>query len=155
MPDPSPDDLKRGLLTARMLWAGLLGGELAMSAIVVGLVVSGRATPQAPQLAGILTGIAAFMALSLVPLGYFLRGQIYKRGWHDHAITRGAYTSGNLMLWALCEGIVMFGLMAMLITGAWVALAVVAAAALAQILNYPTGRPMQPAYSPWERRPTP
>lgn len=144
-------DLHQRLLVARILWASLLAGEVAFAAIVIVLLANGNLAPQAPQSAGLFTVVAACMLVTCVPLGYFLRGQIYKRGWRGHVIEPPAYMSGNLVLWAMCEGVAMFGLTALLVTGGWAALGVAVVAAGVQVINYPNGKPLRPAYSLWER----
>jgi F0F1-type ATP synthase membrane subunit c/vacuolar-type H+-ATPase subunit K len=145
------------LRNARIMWAALLFGEIAFGAIVAALISGafGDAPAADPDLAPIMTGVGLLTLVTVVPIAYFIRGQIYKRFWRDHAVAPQGYFTGNLLLWAMCEGVALFGLVVVLVTGSWSPLLVAVVAMAVQIVNHPHGRPMLPAYSPYEtaRRP--
>jgi hypothetical protein len=152
MPHGGEADRQQVLRTARILWAAMLLGEIAFAVIVVCLRsgMLGDVPVARTDLLPIMTGVATLTLVTGVPIAYFIRGQIYKRHWRDHAILPQGYFMGNLLLWAVCEGVAFFGLVGVLVTGAWHPLVVAVFAAAVQIVNYPHGRPMLPAYSPYE-----
>ena len=84
----------------------------------------------------------------LLPLGYTFRMQRYKAGWQGHRVTPAAYTRGNLGLFALLTLLTLLSAAAY----AWSATPLPALPALlpgglalfVTMLNYPTGKPLQP-----------
>ncbi len=152
LPPDVETERKQVLRNARVMWAALLFGEFAFGAIVAALTSGafGDAPAADPDLASIMTGAGLLMLVTVVPIAYFIRGQIYKRHWRDHAVAPRGYFAGNLLLWAACEGVAFFGLVGVLVTGSWWPLLAAVVAMAAQIVNHPHGRPMLPAYSPYE-----
>ena len=134
------------LLTTRVLWALLLAGQ-ASYLLTVMLIWARRAIPPVT-----LEGrrLAAYLAIAglvvLLPLGYHLRNQAYKKHWRGDAIAPRGYISGNLILFVLCQLACTLGLTAALVQGAfWPGAAPAAVAVAAYFVNFPNGRAMQPA----------
>lgn len=152
LPPDVEAERKQVLRNARVLWTALLLGEIAFAAVVAALTTGmlGDAPAADPDLAPIMTGVGLLMLVTVVPIAYFIRGQVYKRHWRDHAVAPQGYFTGNLLLWAACEGVTFFGLVVVLVTGSWSPLLMAVVAMTVQIVNYPHGRPMLPAYSPYE-----
>jgi len=81
-----------------------------------------------------------------VPVGYYARGQTYKRYWQGDRITAAGYVGGNLILWVGCGGVGLTGLAAILACGSyWPAIVPISVAAAVHIVNFPHGKPMQRA----------
>ncbi|MCE9588934.1 MAG: hypothetical protein K8S99_00235 [Planctomycetes bacterium] len=139
-----PEELAgRTLLTLRIVWFALLTGPLVFLGVVVMIISNGRPPQQGME---IMTFVAAGMLFTMVPTGYFVRMQFYKRFWRGDAVDPTGYFTGNLLLFALCEAVAFFGLVATLAQREWRWPAVIAGAAmLVQLVNFPTGAPMRPA----------
>lgn len=144
MSDGHGDELtaEKALATSRILWAAMLASQAVI--LVLFVVMAGR-QPDDPEAGTLLLGIAWGMLVVCVPLGYWLRGQIYKKNWEGNRIKPQGYMAGNVMLWAFCEGVGMFGSVSVLISGAvWPHVLPAVLAATIHIVNYPNGRAMQP-----------
>ena len=90
-----------------------------------------------------LAYIIAGLVLVCIPIGYYIRMQLYKRNWQGDIITPKGYFTGNLILLALCEGPALMGLVLVMLAGEfwpWIIPTLVAMGA--QIINFPNGRPM-------------
>lgn len=141
---PHDELLRRSLFTTRIVWFALLMGQL----LFAGVVLFSNSTHTTPPSGGmeVMTYIVVGMFFLFVPTGYFLRMQIYKRHWQGDVVTHQGYYVGNLILWALCDGVALFGLVVTLVQREWGLAAVVSAAAMVvQLINFPTGAPMRPA----------
>ncbi|MFW6059986.1 MAG: hypothetical protein ACODAQ_07375 [Phycisphaeraceae bacterium] len=139
--EPSPP---QALRMARVLWSGLLGGQAVFAALVVWLVVAGQ-VPRTPNAYPMLMYVALGALAVLTPLAYFLRNQIYKASWREHAVSPRGYVGGNLILMVLLEAAGFIAFMAVLVIGALMPTVLIGAAALAvQFVNFPTGTPMRP-----------
>ncbi len=136
-------DPKTALRTMRFLWFGLLSGPLSFLFVIV-MIVSG--SDQEPAEIGMLLGYVAIgMLIVLTPIGYFIRGQIYKASWQGDVVTPKGYYVGNLILLSTLEGVALFGLVATMVHGALGLPLVPAVLAMAiQVINFPNGRAMHP-----------
>jgi hypothetical protein len=137
-PQPSPAARLRVL---RIIWAALLMGQLMF--LVVAMTF-GRASQPGDQT--LLFYIAAGMLVMITPLAYLLRAQTYASGRQaDGSISGSAYATGNILFWAMFEGVGMFSIVGVMLNGGRGPHLFVTAVALAmQIVNFPTGRPMRP-----------
>lgn len=134
------------LVTTRLFWALLLGAEVFF-ALFVYAVVAGQTLPgTTPEVVRLLSRSTVAALLILVPLGYYLRGQTYKKHWQGHAIAPRGYIAGNLPLLLMCMAVAVLGLVTMLVhRGWWWPTALTTAAAVAvQLINFPNGRAMEP-----------
>lgn len=136
--------IERALLTARLFWAALLGGQIFLAFAVVKMWHAGVVPAAAPAAARIILLVPIVLFVTLVPLGLFLRNQIYKRSWQGPAIAPQGYLTGNLVLLALCETVVLSSLIASLLLHAfWPAIGPGLLAVAMQALNFPNGRAME------------
>lgn len=141
----TPPTTANALLTVRLIWFALLSGQAAFCLAIAMVWNAGGVEPLAPPLINLLTLINLAAVVVLVPLGYFIRNQCYKRHWHAHVVAPRGYVLGNVVLLAICEGLAMFGLVVTLLSGAIGLTIVPAVIALAvQLVNFPNGRAMEP-----------
>lgn len=134
------------LAILRLTWGGMLIGKLLFAGIIITLVRNRQFTPlinprQARLGFYILLGLLCFCIL----VAYFLRSQIYKRHWQEHAITARGYFVANLVVWLTIEAffflaVIMMFLTGQLFPGFWPALG----GLLAMLVTFPTGKPLQP-----------
>ncbi|MBI1337040.1 MAG: hypothetical protein GC164_08770 [Phycisphaera sp.] len=139
MKNQSPSAVQR---TCWILWGAMLMG---MGVFLAAAIYLNRQRTQPPnaQLAHtfFIVGIAVFF--TVVPAGYFIRIQSYKKNWVHDVVTPQGYLTGNLVLWAACEGVAMMGLAFGIATGVLWPTALCSAAAIAvMVMNYPHGSPM-------------
>lgn len=142
--DPQEPTPAQALRMARVLWAGLLIAQGIFGVLVVWLVAAG----QVPRVAGaypLLMYVALGALVVLVPLAHFMRNQLYKSSWREHAVTPRGYVGGNLILMVLLEAASVIALLAVLVIGELMPTLLIAVAVLlVQLLNFPTGAPMRP-----------
>ncbi len=149
MPPPQTPTPAQALLTTRILWAALLAGQLVFLAVIAVMMSQGSLKPVEPQLTMTLFAVALGAIILAIPLGYFLRGQIYKKHWRENIVEPRGYVTGNLVLLALCEGPAMLALVACLLSASfWPALLPALLAMGIQILNFPHGQPMLSSFTP-------
>ena len=127
------------LLTLRIIWAALLMGQAAF--LVVVLMIGPNNPPQDKDFSRVLLYIAVVMLAALVPVAYVVRATIYRTGRRDDGtVAGGAYATGNIIFWAMCEGVGMFALVGALLSGGRGPHLFVALIAMAvQIVNVPIG----------------
>ncbi len=138
--------LSRGaaVQTARIIWAAMLLGQVAFLFVIVALWNSESFLTD-PKTGRLLFLVSLVMLIGLVPLAYFIRGQIYKKNWVDRAVIPNGYLTGNIVFLALCEVVSLTGLAATLFSGEfWPAILPSVAAMLVQAVNLPNGRAMEP-----------
>lgn len=134
----------QALKVLRLLWAGLLGMQLVIAAVVLVVVQADPPTADT-SLRQLLLLIAVAVLCVLTPVGLFARNQTYKAHWRADVITPAGYVKGNVILFAMLEGAATVALVLMVVTGLHLGLlAVAAVAVLVQLVNFPNGRPMQP-----------
>ncbi len=155
-PAPNP---AASLMMLRVVWATLLMGEVVF-AVIAAFITFGAGSARAPnpRLGNILLFIGGVMLVVELPIGYIIRGQIYKRHWQGNAIAPAGYFTGNLILLAMCEGIVFLGLVGWIVSRVFWPTILPALVALAiQLVNFPTGAPLRPdpfaAQLPDQRQP--
>lgn len=139
-----PESSSQTLLVLRLLW----GASIVTQAVpaVATIVMLGDATvpPDGPSQRVLVFGVAASLAV-LTPIGYFVRNQLYKANWRGDTITPRGYFTGNLVLLGLMESVSVAALVVAWVGGrALPAIYITGAAVLVQLINFPTGRPMQP-----------
>lgn len=136
-----PFSVRGALGIGRVIWVAMLFSQAAL--LVVVLCTAG--VPRHRQIGGVLLWFNMGLLLLLVPLGYFIRAQIYKRHWVGRAIAPTGYLSGNLVLWACVEGAGLLGIANAFISGScWPAAGPTAVAVAIHLVNYPNGLAMQP-----------
>jgi hypothetical protein len=130
------------LMPLRVIWFALIMGQV-MFAIVVLTVL---AHPNSKPLDPVLLYVDIALLAACIPVAFIVRAIIYRGGRNpDGTIAVGAYATGNIIFWAMCEGSAFFSLVCTMLGGgrpgtplllAGIALAV-------QIANFPTGRPLR------------
>ncbi|MEM8781852.1 MAG: hypothetical protein AAGE65_03260 [Planctomycetota bacterium] len=143
----SPFDTPEATLkTLRMIWVGITFGLVAAAAVIVGATLNSP-DPGPVAFGPVRVGYVALAALVvLMAVGYFVRLQVYKRGWETHHVKPDAYARGNIVLFAMLEAAGMLSVVLGGFVGDRFACFVIATAAFAAlILNFPNGAPMHPA----------
>ena len=141
-PEPQQDP-RKVLITLRIIWAALLLGQLTY--LGVSLFVAGSMQQQEASSAQVLWYVTIGGLIVLLPTAYMLRLTVYSRGRKDDAITPQAYATGNILFWAMCEGVAMLAITTSMLNrhqGAYLMVAMIAFAV--QVVNYPTGKLMHP-----------
>lgn len=140
----SMNDPKQALMTNRVIWAAMGLGMVMFAGIMIALAQSrepvavpgGEADPM-------LFYIACAMVVAAIPMGLFVRGQVFKRGWVGEVVTPGAYTTGNIIAWACCEAPAFVALITIMLDGRIVPNIFPALAAIVMhLLLWPNGRAM-------------
>ena len=149
---PPLDDPKSAMATARLLWTALLLGQC--------LLLGGASAFTLLHMGGhqvdtghMLSYIALFMCITMIPAGYVLRSQMYKRHWVDSTVRPRGYLLGNVVLWAICEGISLLGLVAVVLSGELLPTVIPTVLALGVlVVNFPNGAAMmgQGSNNPYE-----
>lgn len=138
-----PDE---ALKTLRIIWAAITFGLVATAAVIVAITMNDP-DPGPVAFGGIRVGMIALTALVvLMGVGYFIRLQVYKRGWDVHHVKPQAYVQGNIILFAMLEAV---GFLSVILGGfvgdRFACFAIATAAFIALILNFPNGGPLRPA----------
>jgi len=142
--DEDPDQ-RTILSVARVVWAAFLAGQV-MFLLMIAIVweVGTPFNKPMPDLAHGLCVVGLVLLALLVPLGYVLRGQIYKRHWRGARIMPRGYLIGNIVLLGLCEVVSMVGLVGVLFAGTfWPGVIPSFLAMAVQVVNFPNGRAME------------
>jgi hypothetical protein len=149
---PSPDSNLTPLQAqrlARVLWGALLLGQIAFATVVIFVVQTGSGG--ARHQVDFLVWVAAGACVIGIPFGYFIRNEVYKKNWQSEVIRPGGYLTGNLVLWALGEGVALFSLSAALANGCLFPDLLPALPAFAvHLINFPTGKAMFPPVNPYQ-----
>jgi len=152
--DLSTTSTRGALATLRIIWAALLVGELVFLGVIFFLLRG--ANPPAPGPADVTRMLffasIVFLAGGVV-VGFVLRSRLYNPRQADGSVAPGKYVTGNIIFLALCEGPAFFGLVVCMLSGHFLpAVAVPAVAMAIQLLNFPTGAPLEPTGIPQRPR---
>src|SRR5687768_1818121 len=134
------------LRVLRIIWAALLMGQVMFLGVIVALLWPSRTPGQTltPQVRQLLLYVATAMLVGAIGLGYLVRRMMYKTA-PDGTVAMANYGGGNIILWAMCEGVSMFALVAMLLDGKpWPFLAISLVAMANQVITFPTGNNVRP-----------
>ena len=145
----------RGVLaTIRIIWAAMLMGELVFLGVIFFLLRGGNPpAPAAAEVTRTLLFASIFFLVVAVVVGYFLRSRLYEPRQADGSVAPGKYVTGNIILLALCEGAAFFGLVVCMLSGHFLPAIFVPAVGMAiQLLNFPTGAPLEPTGIPQRPR---
>ncbi len=135
----SPD---QALMSARIMWAATITGQIVLAGVVF---VVADPTRRDASLADTFFYIAMVALVVLTPLAYFVRNQVYKANWVEHAITPKGYVTGNLALFAMLEVPSLIALVGGIVAHeAWRPMIVFVSAVVVLAINFPNGKPMQP-----------
>ncbi|HYO10410.1 MAG TPA: hypothetical protein VER17_15685 [Tepidisphaeraceae bacterium] len=130
------------LITLRIIWAAMLLGQLVYLGVALAI---GSPENRNDDLQRLLLYVLIAMAVSSIAVGFILRGILYQRNRQpDGAVAAGAYSTGNILFYAMCEGVGLFGITCTLLNGGFSAHTAVALGAMVVLLlNFPTGRPLR------------
>jgi hypothetical protein len=132
--------MQKQLTVLRIIWAAMLVGEVIF--MFVALILGPGMQSQMDV--ALLERAAAGTFVVLIPMAYVIRKAAYRANSTDGTVTLAAYTTGNIIFWAMGEGVAFFGLVITMLAGkAGLAFAIAVAAMIVQILNFPTGGPLQ------------
>ncbi len=102
MPNANPTP-QQALLTARIFWAAMVIGLFIAGGVMI-FVVQPRNNMRQSDSGDPFVYLPFLVYFVAVPVGLFMRGQTFKRGWVGDVVTTEAYVSGNIVAWACCEG---------------------------------------------------
>lgn len=146
---PTPELVRRN---AKIVWAALNLGVLVFSVMqLVFVQVPRRNEPDLPA----FIFIPWIFMFSVIPMGLFIRGQVFKRNWEGDVVLPKGYMTGNIIAWACCEGVafisVIFG--TYLAESIWTFIPG-AISFLVLLLLYPNGKAMFPPAgdNPYQQR---
>ena len=126
----------------RIIWGALLMGQIMFLAVV--LTIGPKQEKPDPSMSNVLLYAAVAMLATTVPIAFVVRSIIYRKGQTDAGVEAGAYATGNIIFWAMCEGCGFFGLVGGLLNQGRGPHLFVAAVAIALIVvNFPTGAIMR------------
>ncbi|MEX0885593.1 MAG: hypothetical protein WD009_04055 [Phycisphaeraceae bacterium] len=141
-PTPTP---QQALTIVRIIWGALLFGQLVVAGIFIYLTLDGGFAGS-PDLHPLLGYVAVAVLVVAVPVAHIARQQTYKANWRGDAVSVNGYITGTIIYLGALEGAAIVGLIAVLVTGRLApGLIVPAVAIILQIVNFPTGKPLQPA----------
>jgi F0F1-type ATP synthase membrane subunit c/vacuolar-type H+-ATPase subunit K len=141
MDQQNQPSLDARLRVLRIIWAALLMGQVIFIAVIVWFVWPGQTPGQqmTAELRQIFLYVGIAMLAGAIPVGYIVRRMVYRPA-PDGTVTAGNYASGNILLWAMSEGVSFFALVAMLLDGKpWPFLAIALVAMANQVISFPTG----------------
>jgi len=147
MTQPTNDQKINGaLLRLRIIWMAIVTGQVAFVAIVVAMIRGGMQ----PYVTGELAQSLFYASMGVLVLGlvggYIARMQTYKRCWEADRVTPEGFFMGNLLLYAIMEGVSIVGVVVVFLTAQLSPQIVPAAAALlVMVINFPGGGPMRDA----------
>ena len=127
---------KKTLMTMRIIWFALLMGPISFLILLAVLVLPHHVQTNPPQ--PVLVWVNLVMLATVVPVTFFIRNLIFRRSQSQDGIKAAAYSAGNIVFWAGCEGVAFFGLVIALINGSlWPTIVIVAIALVPQLLTFP------------------
>lgn len=138
-----PDVNAQGTLkTVRILWGAMVIGVVTFG-VIASVLVSRGDDPGNASDSYLLFVVAIVMLLTMAPGSMFVRNQIYKSHWRGDVVTPAGYFTGNIIVFAACEGVAFVGIADMLMEKRIMPTAVVVVIAFALLaVNFPTGKPM-------------
>ncbi len=131
--------MQNRLMVLRIIWGALLMGQVVFMfvALTAGHGQSGTDVK-------LLERACAGMFIVIVPTAFVLRKVIYRGNSPGGDLTMAGYSTGNILFWAMCEGVSFFGLVITFQSGTpGLAFAIAVAAMIVQIVNFPTGGPVK------------
>ena len=135
------------LRVLRIIWAALLMGQLMFLAVIM-LVIwpnDPDREPLPPEQRNVFLIVLGVMLLGMLPASYLIRRSLYGQPTGDGGIAPERYATGNIIFWAMSEGVGLFALVCMLLDRKpWPFLAIALVAMANQAINFPTGGPLEP-----------
>ena len=132
--------MQKQLMVLRVIWGAMLVGEVVFMFIALLIGPGMHSTTDVT----LLERVAAGMFVVMIPMAFVVRKAMYRANSNDGNITISAYTTGNIVFWAMCEGVAFFGLVITMLAGKpGLGFAIAVAAIAVQIINFPTGGPVR------------
>jgi len=145
-PQVTNDPLEKVLRSARVIWAGLLLGQIAFAGAIGFLITRGDLGFKPGEASRLLTRISFGLLVLMVPLAYFVRGLIFRPPGEGEPLPPRDYLRGTIVFLAMCEGVALFGLVTTLLNGSFFPPAITTLIALiVQAMNFPDGREVRAA----------
>jgi len=139
---PNITDKNQSLKMTRLVWFALLMGQFVFLGVIGSGVIDIKASESMP--ANVLFIANMLFLFIAIPIGLFIRNQIYKANWVGDVVQPQGYLTGNLIFLAICEGVSMLGLVNTMLAGKFGLPILPSVLALAVfVLNFPNGKPMQ------------
>lgn len=134
MANATPD---RALVTARIVWVAMFMGVAIFVGIVIKIITASPLPAPTDSALSVIT-VLPFGSLALIPIGYVLRSQSYKRHWVGQVVTPAGFLVGNIVLFAVTEAVMSMAVMSSLLLGGfWPSGAALAVGAMVHLLNFP------------------
>jgi hypothetical protein len=132
------DKNSTALIRNRIIWFALLMGQVAFLVVIV---VLNRPKQQMVVALNNLVAVQFVLLVTEVPVCFFIRRMIFRRGEVDGAVRPEAYSTGNIIFWAGCEAVSFFGLVIVFISGVWWPAILGSGIAMGlHVLTFPVGR---------------
>lgn len=130
----------RTLMALRIIWVALVAGQVGFGVVIFMVGPHMKEWPDL-HMVRMLFYIALIALVLDVPFAYLARAMIYRgKREPDGTVNIRAYMTGNIVFYALLEGVSFFALVGWMMSHGQGPHVWVAAAALAlQALNFPTG----------------
>ncbi len=139
------DSPEEALRKTRVIWGALLAGQTAFTGITGFLIARGNMGLEPSETSWIMTYISFGFLVIVLPLGYFIRGFIFRRHGDGQPTPPGDYVRGTIVFLAMCEFVALFGLVTTLVHRSFFPPAMTTLLAMTvQVLHFPDGRPMRP-----------
>jgi len=147
--DSQPQTPEQALLNLRIIWGAMVMAALTLSIVLT--VMTFQSPPPNHGMIWLFSGAPAVMLVLAAVIGHLARQQIFKANWQDNAVTPDGYAKATIVYLAMHEFIVTVTAIFMLVGGPiHFNLPIIAAALALMAINFPTGKPTQPA-SPGDR----
>ena len=127
----------KSLAVIRIIWAALLIGPLLFMAVIILIVLPNAKRPLHPPPVA-LTWAAFAVPAMMIPVAFIVRRMLFTRSRTEAGIPVAAYSTGNIVFWASCEGCAFLGLVVAMLTGSlWPTIIPVAIALSLQAITFP------------------
>jgi hypothetical protein len=114
---PASSSAPKSRATLWIIWAALIMGELMFLMVLVRIVLPGQQGKKIVPRENLAWICFAMCAIS-IPIGFFFRMMILGRSQREKGeITLAAYSAGNIIFWAACEGVGYFSLVVAMMSG--------------------------------------
>ena len=136
MTNADPSSPRQIILTMRIIWAALILGPMTFAIVTAINMAQPRQRVGAPE--PILT-VISFCMLGGILLGFAVRWLIFSRGRTAEGVLKPtSYSTGNIVLWALCESAEFVSLIAAMVNHSfWPTIAVVGIGMACQVVTLP------------------
>lgn len=104
------------MLTARIIWGGLLMGQIFFFCVLLVILHQPPAKPAPdPEILPVLFLVNAIMLITIPTAMFFVRNAIFRRSMVNGMLPPAAYSTGNIIFWAGCEAVSFFAMVIMMI----------------------------------------